>query len=562
MTVTDPEAPPAEPSVDATPTQRRRVGNGSRWIWTTGAVIAALAVAVPVVMLAASILTPRGDVWSQQWNTRLPGELRDTSILLFGVGLGTVTLGTSLAWLVTAYDFPGVKQLRWMLILPLAMPAYILGFLTLSTFGRTGLVQDWWRDQFGFDAWFPNVESLTGAIITFTLVLYPYVYLLARAALRDLAPGAYEAARTLGATRGEAARRVVIPLLRPAIVAGAAIVMMETLTDFATVQYFGVDTVSVGVFRIWRGTYDRDAASELATLVLAFALLAIGLERIARGRARFGTVGGAGGGLERRRLHGGRSIAAVAVCSVVVAGAFVGPVVRLATWAIAEQTGDRGTPLLEQYPTYLKNSLQLVVITVVICLFVAVVVANAQRFGSRRVTRLASRVTAVGYAVPGPVVGIGVILAVVALDDALGVIGLGIPGAVTTGSLLILAYAYLVRFLAPALSATESGTAQVSEEMTASARTLGAGPVETMRRVHLPLTRSALIVAAILVGVDALKELPIVLLLRPFGFDTLPVWVYNLASESRFEQAALPALSIIVVALIPVALLSRQLERR
>jgi iron(III) transport system permease protein len=484
-----------------------------------------------------------------------------TAVLLAGVAVGTIVLGAGLAWLVSAYDFPGSTTFGWMLILPFAMPSYILGFLALSTFGRTGPIQDTWRSWFGLGAWFPAVESLGGAIVVFTLVLYPYVYLLSRAALRDQAAGAYHAARTLGAGPSEAARRVVLPLVRPAIAAGAAVVMMETLTDFATVQYFGVDTVSVGVFRIWRGTYDRDAASQLATLVLAFALLAIGLERIARGRARFGQSGGAGGGLERRQLTGWRAAAASGTCAAIVLVAFVGPVVQLTVWAIREQTSDRGTPLLDEYPSYLWHSLQLVALTVGICTVVALVVANAHRFGGRRVTRLASRAIAVGYAVPGPVVGIGVLLAAVALDQLLGSIGLGLPGFVATGSLLVLVYAYTVRFLAPGLSAVESGVGQVPDEMTSSARTLGAAPMETVRRVHVPLAKASLFSAAVLVGVDALKELPIVLLLRPFGFDTLPVWVYNLASESRYQQAALPALSIIAVALVPVFLLSRRLDR-
>jgi iron(III) transport system permease protein len=528
--------------------------------WSLSSIVAALLVVVPVAILASSILTPSRDVWSQQWRTRLPGELATTAVLLVAVAFGTIVLGAGLAWLVSAYSFPGSRTFGWMLILPLAMPGYILGFLTLSTFGRTGPIQDQWRSWFGLDAWFPRVESIGGAVVAFTLVLYPYVYLLARAALRDQAAGAYVAARTLGAGPTEAARRVVLPLVRPAIAAGGAVVMMETLTDFATVQYFGVDTVAVGVFRIWRGTYDRNAASEIATLVLAFALMAIGFERVARGRARFGQAGGAAGGLDKRRLTGWRAALAVAVCGLIVGSAFVGPVTQLAVWAVREQTGDRGTPLLDEYPGYLWHSVQLVVYTVVLCTGIAVIVANATRFGGRRTTQIANRAIAVGYAVPGPVVGIGVLLAAVGLDRGLEGIGLDLPGFVATGSLLVLVYAYTVRFLAPGLSAVESGIGQVPEEMTASARTLGATPLETARRVHVPLAKASLFSAAVLVGVDALKELPIVLLLRPFGFDTLPVWVYNLAFESRYQQAALPALSIIVVALVPVALLSRRLD--
>lgn len=550
---------------DGDPPEARRAAakfrRGGQSAWTSIAIIVAVVVATPVVMLVTSVLTPSREVWSQQWATRLPGELWTTAVLLLGVSVGTVVLGTGLAWLVSACRFPGSRHFSWMLILPLAMPSYILGFLTLSTVGRTGPVQDWWRDRFGDDAWFPRVESLPGAIITFTLVLYPYVYLLARAALRDQAGGAFQAARTLGASRAEATRRIVLPLIRPAIAAGAAIVMMETLTDFATVQYFGVDTVSVGVFRIWRGTYDRNAASEIATLILVFALLVIGLERVARGRARFAQSDRTGGGIESIRLTGRSAWAATLTCGAVIVLAFLGPLLRLIFWAVREQTSERGTPQLDEFWGYLRNSLQLVVITVSICLVIALVMANAQRFGRPRTTRLATRLTALGYAVPGPVVAIGVILAVVALDDLVGVIGLSLPGAVATGSLLMLVYAYVIRFLAPGLAAVESGIGQVSPEMTASARTLGAGTIETARRVHLPLVRSSLLAGAVLVGVDALKELPIVLLLRPFGFDTLPVWVYNLASESRFQQAALPALTIVLVAIVPVALLSRRLDR-
>jgi iron(III) transport system permease protein len=541
-------------------TARQRLGS-SRAPWSALAIVAAAAVAIPVMLLAAGTLRPSTEVWAQQWRTRLPGQLVNTAVLLVGTATGACVLGASLAWLVSAYRFPGSRLLSGALILPLAMPGYILGFLTLSTWGRTGPIQARWLEWFGRDAPFPRVESVGGAIATFTLVLYPYVYLLARAALRDQAAGVYHAARVLGASPSEAARRVVLPLVRPAIAAGAAVVMMETLTDFATVQYFGVDTVTVGVFRIWRGTYDRDAASELATLVLGFALLAIGLERVARRRARFAEGGAASGGIEPVRLRGRRAVLATVVCSLPVLLAFVGPVVRLASWAIEEQTSERGTPLLEQYPQYLSHSLRLVVTTVAVVMVVAVLMANAVRFGRAAITRVAARIAVFGYAVPGPVVAMGVLLAVVGADDLVERFGGDLPGVAAAGSLTVLSYAYAVRFLAPGLGAMEAGIDAVPPAVTASARTLGANPVRTMLRVHLPLAKAPMLAGAILVGVDTLKELPIVLLLRPFGFDTLPVWVYQLASESRFEQAALPALSIVAVAVVPVLLLSRQLER-
>ena len=489
----------------------------------------------PIAMLATSILRPNTDVWRQQWETRLPDQIITTIVLTVGVVVGSVVLGVGLAWLVGAHRFPGRGVLSWALVLPLAMPSYILGFVTTAVFGVAGPVQTWWRDQFGRDAWFPEIRSMPGAIVTLTLTLYPYVYLLARAALRDQAATAVLVARTLGASRAEATRRVVVPMLRPAIAAGAAIVAMETLTDFATVQYFNLETVTVGVFRIWRGTYDRDAASEIATLVLVFALFAIGFERVLRGRARFGESAGQAARVEPLRAarlagrggdagrHGRRH---VGVPRPDRCGSL--------TWAIAEQRGPRGTPMLvalrrvpRQQPRphrrHRRSS------------------ACWRRRSSptpaasarRRVVGVANRVSIVGYAVPGPVVAMGVVLALVGLDDLLERVGTGLPGFAATGSFIALSYAYAIRFLAPGLTTVEAGHRAGADEVTASAQSLGAGPLRCCGRIHLPLARTSVLAAAILVGVDALKELPIAYLLRPVGFDTLPVWVYDLASESR-----------------------------
>ncbi|MFL6204873.1 MAG: ABC transporter permease [Acidimicrobiales bacterium] len=529
--------------------------------WVAVPIVAAVLATAPIAALASSVLRPNREVWRQQWDTRLPDQITTTIALTAGVVTCSVALGIGLAWLVGAHRFPGRRFLSWALVLPLAMPGYILGFVATATFGVAGPLQSSWRDAFGRDAWFPEVRSLPGAIITLTLTLYPYVYLLARAALRDQAATAFQVARTLGASRAEAARRVVVPMLRPAIAAGAAIVAMETLTDFATVQYFNQETVTVGVFRIWRGTYDRDAASEIATLVLVFALFAIALERILRGRARFGESAGQGGTMEPERLRGWRAAGATVGAASVVTIAFVAPTLRLLTWAITEQRSPRGTPMVERYVEFLRHSLTLVAVTVAICLVVSTVVANAHRFTSARVVRYASRISIVGYAVPGPVVAMGVVLTLVAVDDALDAGGASLPGFVATGSFVALAYAYAIRFLAPGLTSVEAGMSQVHTDMTASAQALGASPLAVVRRIHLPLSRTSMLAAAVLVGVDALKELPIAYLLRPVGFDTLPIWVFDLASESRFAQAALPALTIILVALAPVALMSRRLDR-
>lgn len=533
----------------------------SQFSWPAASVAAAFLVVTPIAFLAVSALRPNTEVWKQQWRTRLPGQLVDTAVLLVGVSVGAVVLGVSLAWLTSAYRFPGSKLFSWLLIAPLAMPSYVLGFVTLSVVGFTGPIAGRWRATFGQSAWFPEVRSMGGAIIVFTLVLYPYVFLLARSALADQAGGAYEVARSLGAGPVEAARRVVVPLLRPALGAGAAIVMMETLTDFATVQYFGVDTVSVGVFRIWRGTFDRDAASEFATLVLVVALMIVGMERVLRGRARFGEAAGASAGIAPRRLRGWRALGAWFTCAAVLAFAFGAPTTQLLVWTVEEATGTRGTPLVDRFLEFLQNSLILAALTSSVCMIAAIAIANATRFSRGRASRIAARLTAVGYAVPGPVVAIGVVLTLVALDGLLDGIGLGLPGAIATGSLVGLVYAYSVRFLAPGLSSLEAGMAQVSEEVTASARSLGARPLGIVGKIHLPLARTSMLTGTVLVAIDAVKELPIALLLRPIGFNTLPVWTFNLASESRFEQAALPSMAIILVALVPVGLLSRRLSQ-
>lgn len=536
------------------PPRRGRLG------WAAAATIPALVAVAPVAAVLGGVLRPNGDVWRQQWDTRLPAEIVSSLVLVGGVCAATVALGVGLAWLIGAHEFPGRRVLGWALVLPLAVPAYILGFVTTSTLGIAGPVQGWWRDAFGRGAWFPEVRSMPMAVAVLSLTLYPYVYLLARAALRDQAGDAYAVARTLGASRAEALRRVVVPMLRPAIAAGAAIVAMETLTDFATVQYFQVDTVTVGVFRIWRGTYDRDAAAEIASLVLVFALFAITLERLLRGRARFAEAGGQGAGFGRRRLRGPAALAATAGATLVVALGFGLPALRLATWAIEEQRRPRGTPAGDRFVDYLGNSAVLTAATVAVCLVVGILVVNAARFSGTRAVRAARQAATVGYAVPGPVVAMGVVLALVALDDLVDGAGLDLPGTVATGSFLALVYAYGVRFTAPSLTSVESGLDRVPQDLTASARSLGSPPTAIVGRIHLPLARASLLSAAILVAVDALKELPIALLLRPIGFDTLPVWVYSLAAESRFEQAALPALAIVAVALVPVAILSRGLD--
>jgi len=480
--------------------------------------------------------------------------------LMVCVVVSALVLGTGLAWLVGRYRFPGQRWFSWLLVLPLAVPAYVLGFVYLGWLDAPGPVQQALRRWFGDDVWFPDVRSFPMAVAVLALASYPYVYLLARAALSEQTAATYEAARVLGHGPLRAAVRVVLPMARPSLAAGAALVAMETLTDFATVQYFNVQTVSVAVYQVWNGMYDRVAATELASLVLLFAVAVIGLERAARGRSRFHQQTGGGRTVEPVALTGARAWWATAVCTLVVVIAFAGPVLQLAAWTWAAAADDARQLVDSRYVGYLLNSLFIAGVVAVLCAGVAVLLASATRFGDEgsHAMRWLARLATVGYAVPGPVVAIGVLGMLAAADTVLDALGSGLGGVLVTGTVAGLVYAYAVRFLALGYNSVDASLEKVSPSLTAAALTLGARPRGVVRRVHLPLVRSGVGVALVLVAVDALKELPIVLLLRPFGFETLAIWVYQLASESRWEPAGLPALTIVAVAVVPVVLLFRR----
>ena len=484
----------------------------------------------------------------------------DGAVSLLGlVIVGTLVLGGGLAWLVSGYDFPGRRALAWMLVLPLAMPGYILGFVFMSTFGFTGPIQGGLRAVFGPDVWVPEIRSVWGAALVFSLCLYPYVYLLARAAMREQATASYEVARSLGNSHLKAAWKVILPMARPSLVAGLTLVTLETLTDFATVIYFNVQTVSVGVYRVWKGMFDRDAASELASLVLMFALGLLVLERALRGRARYTQQGGGSRRLPSKKLYGARGWAATGTCVGVLTLAFFAPVAQLAGWAIEQAV--RGTGAVDsRFFSYLSNSALLAVAAAGLVALVAIAVTNARRFAGGRYVRTMSQMATAGYALPGPVIAIGVLLVLAWVDGVLNSLGIEVPGLLVTGSLAGVVYAYVVRFMALGVNGIDASLQKVPEELTLSARSLGATPAQVMRKIHFPLTKTGVAVALLLVGIDALKELPMVLLLRPFGFDTLPVWVWQLAAESRWESAALPSLTIIAASLVPVALLTRSLR--
>ena len=536
----------------------RRATVSGRPTWSLLIVLTAVLVATPVLAVVVDGLT---EVSTPELPRGLGAMVLTTLALMLGVGLGTLVIGGGLAWLVTAYRFPMRDVLVWLLVLPLAMPAYILGFVFLSTFDVSGPVQGGLRALFGRDVWVPDVTSLPGAILVMSLTLYPYVYLLARAALVEQSPSTYDAARTLGASRARAFRKVLLPLARPSLAAGLALVMMETLTDFATVQYFNVQTVSVGVYLVWKGSFEFHTATQLSVLVLLFAVAVLAGERLMRGRARYHQRGGRGQGLQPERIAGWRGWAATAVCGAALAAGFVVPVLQLLIWTVGNAVEDPAGVWDPRFADYLANSVVVALIAAAACVLLSLMMGHGLRLGGGRFVRSAAQLTTFGYAVPGAVVGIGVLLAFAGMDSALKSLGVeGGTGLLVTGSVLGILYAYVVRFLAPAYQAVDASFTKVSPTMTLSAMSLGASPRRILRRVHMPLVRPGIAVALVLVMIDAIKELPIVLLLRPFGFTTVSVWVYELASENFWEQAALPALVIVAIAVVPVFFLFRQVR--
>jgi iron(III) transport system permease protein len=516
----------------------QRVGS-----WTTTAMVSAvaIAVAIPVLVIVWSIVQPSTEVWEELWATRLPGMIRDTATLLAAVLFGTLVLGTSLAWLVTAYQFPGRRLLGWLLVTPLAIPGYVLGFVWLDTFqeplGARGVRSIW----------------LCALVLTFTL--YPYVYLFARAAFREQSQRAIDVARSLGCSRSQAFWRVVLPMARPSLAGGAALVGMEVLTDVGTVRLFNVSTIADGVLRVWFGTGNRNAAAELAVLLIGIAIVLIAMERLARGRARF-TQSGSRVGLHVERLRGTRAVAASAIGWTMFIVAVALPVYRLITWALEARRTDQTATVAGDLGFHLMSSLRVAAIATVSCLALGVLLVaglNRRRAGGSLLARLAT----LGYAVPGPVVAIGVLVTLAAIDRT----GWLPDGWLLVGSFVGLIYALVVRFLAVAYQGIESSVGKVSPSVVASARTLGAGRFRVATRIELPLAGAGIIAASVLVAIDTLKELPITLLLRPFGTETLPIWVWQATSESLWVQAAVPSLAIVAVGMVLVAVLLWTLER-
>ena len=526
--------------------------------------IVALLVGLPVASVGLNIFAGgTSTTWAHLVSTVLPEYILNSLWLCVGVGCGVGLLGVATAWLTAMHDFPGRRIFSWALVLPLAMPAYVMAYVYTDLLQFVGPVQTTLRETFGWahgDYWFPDIRTLPGAMLMFVCVLYPYVYLLARSAFLERASGMLEAARTLGMGPWRAFFAVSLPLARPAIVAGVALALMETLADYGTVAYFAVNTFTTGIYRAWFSLGDRIAAAQLAAMLLGFVLFLLMAEKISRGRARYNNTTGRNRPMAGARLNGIRAALAFLACAVPLLLGFVLPAILLLKMALTEGDAQFG----ERFLVLSRNSFVLAGITAMIAVFLALIMAYGARLSKTTFANGLNRLVGLGYAVPGAVIAVGVLIPVTRLDNWLAgqwEIWFGHnPGLLLTGGIAALIYAYLARFLGVALHTVETSLAKITPNMDDAARCLGLGQGETLRRVHAPMLRGSLLTAGLLVFVDVMKELPATLVMRPFNFDTLATQTYTLASDERLAEASTAALAIVAVGLLPLIALSRQIS--
>jgi iron(III) transport system permease protein len=532
---------------------------GRTWLGFVAVLFAGL-LALPVLVVIGNVFLPTQGTWSHLAATVLPDYIANSLLLMLGVAVGVVAGGVITAWLTTMCRFPGRQVFEWALLLPLAVPGYVMAYAYTDLLQFAGPVQTWLRELMGWAPggyWFPDVRSLGGAIVMLSFVLYPYVYLLARAAFLEQSDSMLEVARAAGYGPWRTFLHVALPLARPGIVAGTALALMETLADFGTVAYFGVQTFTTGIYRAWFSLGDHTAAAQLSATLLAFVFALLLLERYTRARAAFHDPA------QRRRLRnvyrlrGARSVCAVLFCLTPLVLGFLLPAAVL--FEMAWKGGD--AQFGSRYLELTANTVVLAMLTASLAVALALLVAYAARSSRSTLVQMANRVAGLGYAVPGAVIAVGVLIPVTRLDHVLSawiqsLTGTA-PGLLLTGGIAALVYAYLVRFFAVSLQAVEAGLAKITPSMDGAARSLGLGPAATLAHVHAPLLWRSALSAALLVFVDVTKELPATFVMRPFNFDTLAVQAYNLASDERLAEAATPALTIVVVGLLPIIALAR-----
>nr|WP_235917154.1 iron ABC transporter permease [Maritimibacter harenae] len=529
--------------------------------WSVGAVAIGLLVVGPILAVVWMAFNPAENVWPHLISTTLPRYFRNTVILAFAVAGLAAAVGTGAAWLVTMYRFPGRRWLEWLLLFPLAIPAYVGAYALVDFLEYSGPVQTGLRQLFGWesarDYWFPEIRSLWAAIVVLTAALAPYVYLLVRAGLREQSGGVYEVARALGAGPMGRFWRVGLPLVRPAIAAGSAIVMMETVSDFGTVDFFAVQTLTTGIFTTWLEMGNAGGAAQIAMVILGLVLVLVAIEKVSRSKSRFYRLERQQRPVEPVRLTGWQGWLATTLCTVPFAIGFVLPVSVLMWHAVKNADGWLAPGLLRALGHTVAVGSSAAVLTVTFALFLVYGV----RLTGARLPRLVLPVSTIGYAAPGAVLAVGILIPLAALDNAVadGMLALtGFdPGLLLTGTAVAIVYAYGVRFFAIAQNAADAAMGRVSPSLPMAARSLGRTAGGALREVYVPLIRGSVGTALLLVFVDCVKELPATLLLRPFNYNTLSTRVYEKASLEQIGEAAPAAILVILVGLVAVGFMAR-----
>jgi iron(III) transport system permease protein len=535
-----------------------RAAQAFRWRGFALALPIALLTLIPLVAVLGMALTPQEDIWQHLWQHVLPRVLLNTAVLMVLVTVGVLAVGVPLAWLTAMCDFPGRRFFAWALVLPLAMPAYVLAFVQMGLFEYAGPVQSLVREVFGSSRWFPDIRgSLWGLVMVLVMAFYPYVYLMARSAFLTQGHRCMEAAQALGHSPLSGFFKVALPLARPWIGAGVALVLMEVLADFGAIAVFNYDTFTTALYKSWFDLHNIGAAAQLAAILVLVVLILVAAEQRARGAQRFHVTSPQ---RQLSALKGGKRWLACAACVLVFSAAFVVPMVQIVAWSLSVWRED----LNADYWGYAWNTLYLALITGAVATALALLLSWILRRHPDPLTGWTVRLAVLGYAFPGVVLAVGVFVPIAWLDahlirwmEVFGFPSLG----VIKGSLATMLLALAARFLAVAYHATDAAMQRITRSQEDACASLGLGPWQTLRRLHLPLLRTGLLSAFLMVVVDVMKEMPITLMTRQFGWDTLAVRVFQLTSESMWDQAALPALAIVLVGLLPVVLLVRHTEK-
>jgi len=532
--------------------------------WMISALVTTAIVALPVLSVIVLALFPEENIWPHLLETTLPRYLVTTIKLMIGVGVLTLAIGLATAWAVTMCEFPGRKFFEWALMLPFAVPAYVIAYVYTSLLDYAGPVQIALRDWFGWqsaaDYWFPEIRSLGGATIMIGLVLYPYVYLLGRAAFLEQSPSLFAVSRSLGHSALSTFFKVVLPIARPAIAVGLSLVLMETLNDFGTVDFFAVQTLTAGLFDTWMNLGNLGGAAQIATTMLMFVVLLVTLERYSRRRQQQFAARDNREPLHRFTMSFPRQMICVVVCAVPLVLGFVIPGATLGyyAWEYFDVSWN---------PDFLRNTMNSLFLSgsaALTTLVIGVTLAYSRRLHNTRGMQVLMRLSSLGYAMPGAVLAVGVIVPLAGFDnwlDSLMRDYLGVStGLLLSGSAFALIFAYTVRFLAVSAGSVESALQKVTPSMDMASRSLGHSPGKTLVKVHLPMLRGTLITAALVVFVDCMKELPATLILRPFNYETLATYVYQFASDEQLYHSALPALIIVLAGIIPIILMNRSIS--